>query len=225
MTSADNLLEKRLKLAVSILEKDQGAKNWPGPSNTLDSLMLTILSQNTNDKLRDRAYSILRSRFRTWTEVLNAPVNEVEEAIKIAGLSKQKAANIQNFLRWAAQHFGGLSLESLGNIENGEAIKLLTTQKGVGIKTAAVVLMATLGRDLCPVDTHVHRIAKRLGWVNDKMSAEKTFWRLKPYVPAGKGHSLHMNLLQFGRTVCHARKPKCGKCFLWGECTWEGKSI
>jgi endonuclease-3 len=130
---------------------------------------------------------------------------------------------MQEILRWVEAEFGALSLAALENFDNDAALKLLTSRKGIGIKTAAVVLMATMGRDLCPVDTHVHRISKRLGWVNDNTTAEKTFWRLKPSVPGGKGHSLHMNLLQFGRTICHARKPDCGHCFMWNMCVWEGK--
>ncbi len=223
MTSKSLNLTERLTIAVDRLEKHQGEKKWAGLSEPLDSLILTILSQNTNDNLRDQAYARLRSSFQTWQEVVEAPVEKIEEAVRIAGLSKQKSANIQAFLQWTVEQFGEYSLMSLADMDDDEAIGLLTAQKGVGIKTAAVTLMVTLGRDLCPVDTHVHRISKRLGWVNEKTSAEKTFWQLRPYVPAGRGYSLHMNLLQFGRTVCQARKPKCEKCFLWDECVWEGK--
>lgn len=218
-----NLLSERLRNALKLLEKHQGEKTRSEPTEPLDSLMLTILSQNTNDNLRDEAYRRLRARFPSWDQVMNGSRQEVENAIRIAGLSRQKAERMQAVLRWVQTEFGELSLAKLSQIDDDNAIKLLTSQKGVGIKTAAVVLMATLGRDLCPVDTHVHRIAKRLGWVRDSLTAEKTFWVLHPNVPAGKGYSLHMNLLQFGRTICRARQPACDRCFLRDECVWEGK--
>ncbi len=216
-------LKKRLKTALDRFERHQGPKAWPGPSDPLNSLMQTLLSQNTNDSLRDQAFQRLRKRFETWEEVLAAPVGEVEEAIRIAGLSNQKAQRMQTILKWVKQQFGRLSLSGLSEMDDENALKLLTGQKGVGIKTAAVVLMASFGRDLCPVDTHVHRISRKLGWVDDSATAEKAFWLLKPNVPEGKGHSLHMNLLQFGRTICQARKPLCGECFMRDECVWEGK--
>ncbi len=219
----DGVLKARLQKTLDLLEEHQGVKKWPGPSEPLDSLMLTILSQNTNDALRDRAYENLRSRFPSWSQVLSAPVEEVERAVRVAGLSRQKAARMQEVLRWVQSEYGEFSLRKLDKMDDDTALKLLTGQKGVGIKTAAVVLMATLGRDLCPVDTHVHRIARRLGWVDDHLSAEKTFRRLRPHVPSGKGYSLHMNLLQFGRNLCHARKPECERCFLRRECAWVSR--
>lgn len=218
-------LNRRLQAALRQLEKQQGAKIWPGPSNPLDSLMLTLLSQNTNDNLRDQAYARLRRRFPTWEAVLKAPLARVEEAIRVAGLSNQKAQRMKKILAWVKKEFGALSLAGLGRLEDAAALELLTSQKGIGVKTAAVVLMFALGRDLCPVDTHVHRIAGRLGWIPADISAEKTFELLRPAVPSGKGYSLHMNLLQFGRTICQARKPLCGECFLYDECRWEGKAV
>lgn len=223
MNKRESSLQVRLKRAFTLLEKHQGVKTWPGPSDPLESLIITLLSQNTNDALRDRAYDRLKRRFPLWDQILNAPVLEVEECIRIAGLSRQKAARMQAILSWVKETFGDFSLSDLNRMQDDQAIELLTSQKGIGIKTAAVVLMAALGRDLCPVDTHVHRISRRLGWVKDGVSAEKTFWQLRPNVPEGGGYSFHMNLLQFGRTLCQARKPACPDCFLWDECVWVGK--
>ena len=225
MTFLHTDISKRLKITTDLLERHQGEKTWPGPSDPLESLVLTLLSQNTNDKLRDRAYDELRKRFPGWGAVLEAPTEEVESAIRIGGLSRQKAVRMRAILRWVKREFGDFSLTVLEEMDDDCALKLLTGQKGIGIKTAAVVLMATLGRDLCPVDTHVHRISRRLGWVPETTTAEKTFWLLRPHVPEGKGHSLHMNLLQFGRTICHARKPLCEECILWDECSWPRKHI
>lgn len=224
MSRATDTLKRRLQAALRLLEKHQGVKTWPGPSDPLDSLLLTLLSQNTNDNLRDKAYASLRRRYPHWDQVLRAPANKIEEAIRIGGLSQQKAERMKAILAWVKREFGGLSLTGLEAMADDQALELLTSQKGVGIKTAAVVLMFALGRDLCPVDTHVHRIAGRLGWVPADISAEKTFAALRPHVPKGRGYSLHMNLLQFGRTICYARKPLCGVCFLYDDCGWEGKA-
>ncbi|MBU0518660.1 endonuclease III [bacterium] len=218
-----NNLSVRILEALQLLEKNQGEKQWPGPSDALDNLILTVLSQNTNDNLRDRAYNRMLEIYPSWEEVMNAPTEKLEDAIRIAGLSQQKSERIQAILRWIKQEFGELSLRQLKNYNNDAAIELMTAQKGIGIKTVTVVLMITLGRDLCPVDTHVHRIARRLAWVDWNTTAEKTFWQLRPHVPTGKGHSLHMNLLQFGRTICQARKPRCRDCFLWDQCRWDEK--
>ncbi|MCX6640589.1 MAG: endonuclease III [bacterium] len=218
-------LSSRLQLALQLLEVNQGVKSWSGPVDALDILILTLLSQNTNDNLRDRAFRSLRLRFPRWEDVLAAPAQDVEAAIRNAGLSRQKAERMQALLRWVQSTFGGFDLARLQETSNDEAIELLMGQKGIGIKTAAVTLMVAFGRDLCPVDTHVHRISQRLGWVSASISAEVTYAALKPHLPPGKGYSLHMNLLQFGRTICRARKPICQRCFLWDECVWEGKGL
>lgn len=213
----------QLRQALELLEERQGEKVREGSPEPVDVLILTLLSQNTNDALRDRAFTQLRRRFPRWSDVLTAPTAKIEETIRIAGLSRQKAARMKEILGWIQAEFGEISLKPLENLETDAALELLRSRKGVGIKTAAVVMMIAWGRDLCPVDTHVHRISRRLGWVPQTASAEKTFELLKPHVPAGKGYSLHMNLLQFGRTICLARKPLCGGCFLYDLCIWEGK--
>jgi endonuclease III len=223
LKEAGKTLSQRLFKALKILESHQGVKSWPGFTDALECLALTILSQNTNDRLRDMAFDRLKRQFPSWEQVLQAPVEQVQEAIQIAGLSRQKSARLQEVLRWIKARFGTLSLEALREMGDEEALELLTSRKGVGIKTAAVVLMIALGRDLCPVDTHVHRLAGRLGWAPPSATAEKTFLLLQPALPRGGGYSLHMNLLQFGRTICQARKPLCLQCFLWEECSWAGK--
>ncbi len=217
-------LSERLRTVLLLLEERQGEKIREGSPEPVDILMLTLLSQNTNDALRDKAFAQLRRRFPRWSDVLAAPTEQIEESIRIAGLSRQKAARMKEILAWMREEFADISLKRVENLETEAALALLKSQKGVGIKTAAVVLMIAWGRDLCPVDTHVHRISRRLGWVPETASAEKTFELLKPHVPAGKGYSLHMNLLQFGRTICLARNPLCGDCFLYEECFWEGKA-
>lgn len=189
----------------------------------VDELVLTIISQNTNDGNRDRAFTALKARFSTWEQVRRAKPGEVAEAIRVAGLHVQKAANIQSALRWMTQTFGAITLDPLRRMSDAEAIDLLVSQKGIGTKTAAVLMAFSFGRDLCPVDTHVHRIAIRLGWVKENSSAEATFWALAGAIPRGQAVSLHINLLKFGRTRCTARHPRCQGCPLWSDCIWAGK--
>jgi endonuclease III len=182
--------------------------------------MLTLLSQNTNDKNRDKGYMQLCERLPTWESVMVADVGDIADAIRPAGLSNQKSARMKIILNWINDTFGSLTLETIRDMSDDEAIKLLTTQKGIGVKTVAVMLAFSMDRDLCPVDTHVHRISKRLGWVPDNSSAEATFHSLRPLIHSGKASTFHMNLLKFGRTICTARKPSCNECPFREECVW-----
>ncbi len=212
----------KIETVVQLLESEFGIPNWRR-KDPLDELILTILSQNTNDRNRDNGYVRLRNQFPTWAEVLDAPISAIEEAIRPAGLSNQKSTSIKGALAWVKERFGSLSLQGLRSLENDEVIQLLTSQKGVGVKTAAVLLAFSLDRDLCPVDTHVHRIALRLGWVKEGTSAEKTFTAIRSSMPEGKAASFHLNLLKFGRTICTARSPKCEVCPLWDDCQYLEK--
>ena len=206
-----------------MLEREFGVPVWKR-KELLDELMVTLLSQNTTDANRDRAYQALRQKFPNWRAVLNAPVSRIEAAIRPAGLSRQKSVRMKAILKWVDKTFGELTLEPLRRRRDDEVIDLLTTQKGIGVKTAAVMLAFSLDRDICPVDTHVHRISQRLGWVNDGISAEGNFYQLRKLIPKGKAPTFHLNLLKFGRSRCTARKPTCRGCPLWKDCVWEGKS-
>lgn len=205
------------------LENAQGIKRWKGNADPLDELMLTLLSQSTNDRNRDLAYGRLREAYPTWDGVLAAGQEAVAERIKPAGLSNQKSGRMIDILRWIMDTYGTLSLDFLHDMPADEAFDIFTKLKGVGVKTMAVVLMFACGRDVFPVDTHVHRICSRLGLVPENADAIRTFHLMAPLVPEGKGYSLHMNFLQFGRTLCSARNPKCPQCPLYDLCPWDGK--
>jgi endonuclease-3 len=206
------------------LETAQGIKRWKGKSDPLDELMLTLLSQSTNDNNRDMAYQRLREKYPTWRQVREAGAGAVAERIKPAGLANQKSGRMIDILRWIDDTYGDLNLDFLHDMPVEEAFETFTQLKGVGVKTMAVVLMFACGRDIFPVDTHVHRICRRLALVPDNADAVKTFHLMAPLVPEGKGYSLHMNFLQFGRTICAARSPRCGACPLNDLCPWEGKT-
>lgn len=204
------------------LEEFFGEPRRDASCDPLDGLILTILSQNTNDANRDLAYARLRERFSDWYQLAEAPLAEIAAVIRPAGLGNQKAQTLKSLLQWLRETYGSLNLDFLCDLPPEEAQRLLTSRKGIGIKTISVVLMACCGADVFPVDTHVHRICRRLGWVPPNASAEKTHHLMQPLVPKGKAYSLHMNLLKLGRTLCKAQKPRCHDCPLAERCPSAG---
>ncbi len=194
-------------------------------SDPADVLIGTILSQNTNSANSRRAYDNLIRRFGSLEEVAKAGREEVADAIRSAGLADQKSATVIRALKWMNDAFGGFRLDALCNLETDEAMRQLTSVKRIGVKTAAVVLMFGCGKDLCPVDTHVHRLAKRLGLVPPTSSRDATFETMRIQVPPGEGYGLHMNLIRFGRQRCTARSPDCHGCPLAESCLYDCESM
>lgn len=200
------------------LEAAFGEPQWQGRGKPLGSLIMTILSQSTNDNNRDMAYKRLKDRFPDWHAVMNAPVADIAAAIRPAGLSNQKSARIKDVLRWVYDTYDTFDLGFLCDQDPQQTIETFLKLKGVGIKTISVVLMFTCGVDIFPVDTHVHRICKRLNLVPLNANAEKTHYLMQPQVPDGKSYSMHMNFLRLGRTICKAQTPKCPECPLNDIC-------
>ena len=188
------------------------------PLPPLDQLVNTILSQNTNDVNRDRAFQQLRARFSTWEAVRDAPTDAVIEAIRTAGLANQKGPRIQGALRRITEERGALSLDFLADMPLEAAREWLTDIKGVGPKTAAIVLLFSMDRPAFPVDTHVHRVSRRLGLIEEGVSAAKAHELLEARVPPEWYYSFHLNVIRHGRQICHARKPQCEDCVLNDRC-------
>ncbi|MBD3307806.1 endonuclease III [candidate division KSB3 bacterium] len=221
----DALAEKTAVVA-KLLEERLGIPQRDHAVPPLDTLMVTVLSQNTNDVNRDKAYQRLLERFASWEAVMQAEVAEVAEAIRPAGLANQKSERMQDILRWIHRQYGSLSLEVLCEMEPQEAIDTFCQLKGIGIKTIAVVLAFSCGADIFPVDTHVHRLCNRIGLVKPPTkSAEKTFERMQARVPEGKAFSFHINLITHGRTLCKARKPLCEACPLHQHCDYYAEQV
>jgi len=197
-----------------------GEPTWRNPLPALDELVSTILSQNTNDVNRDRAFDALRARFQTWEEVRDASETEVIEAIRPAGLANQKGPRIQKVLQAITEERGSLELSFLKEFSADEAAEWLMKFKGVGPKTAAIVLQFSLGKPAFPVDTHVHRITGRLGLRPEKMSADKAHTYLAAQFPPETYYAAHLNLIHLGREICDARKPKCELCPLTDLCDY-----
>jgi endonuclease-3 len=179
-------------------------------------LVKTVLSQHTNDRNRDVAYAALRERFPTWEEVRDAPVDQLEEAIRPGGLARQKAPRIQAILERLGEP---PDLDWTEAAPREESLEFLLALPGVGRKTAACVLIFTWGIPEIPVDVHVHRVGGRLRLFPPKASFEKAHDEMLAIVPPEDAHEFHVNLIRHGRAVCRP-KPRCGECALRRMCPW-----
>ncbi len=186
----------------------------------LDELVCTILSQNTNDINRDRAFDELRRRFPSWEAVREADSAAVIDAIRVAGLANQKGPRIQAALRQISAERGELSLDFLRRLTPAEVRSWLTALKGVGPKTAAIVMLFSLDMPAFPVDTHVHRVSGRIGLRPPKMSAEKAHEHLADLLPPETYEVAHLNLIEHGRQICKAPTPRCEACMLTDLCLY-----
>jgi endonuclease-3 len=214
---------RRISRIAEALEDQLGAPRAPRKkSPPLDTLIATLLSQNTNDRNSYRAWLSLRRHFPSWARVHQAPWREIAKAIEVGGLKNQKAQRIKLILQTILEQRGSFSLDFLKKMSDEEVTEYLLTMKGVGSKTAACVLVFSLGRDVFPVDTHIHRICNRLGIVKTR-SADETFEEMKPLIPRGRSYSFHVNLIHFGRKICRSNKPLCGQCVLFEECAYPQK--
>jgi endonuclease-3 len=211
---------KRIAL---LLERKYGVPQREKGDNPLDILIQTILSQNTNDLNRDRAYERLKSRFPLWEDVLKAKTEGVISAIRPGGLAGQKARRIRETLRWIKKREKRLSLSFLKGMDSEEIKKLIGGLKGVGPKTVHCLLLFGLERDAFPVDTHILRIGKRIGFIPGTVDAVKAHPWMVLLIPKGKSLSLHLNLIRFGRETCRARCPQCEGCFLAEECLYHSQ--
>lgn len=195
-------------------------KKMPDP---LEMLIATILSQNTNDNNSYKAYQNLKSHYKSWKELAKEKRTKIESIIRIGGLAKQKSYVIKNLLSELSKQ-GNINLNYLNNLNNNLAIEQLTSYKGVGVKTASCVLLFALDRNICPVDTHVHRTTNRIGIVKEK-TPDKTFYALNKDFPEGIAHSFHTNLIRLGREICKPAKPNCGVCPLMKICKYPQKNL
>ena len=202
------------------LARHYGEKHWDGPGDPLAGLVGTILSQSTSDVNSGAAFAVLTETFPTWEAVAAAPEADIAAAIRSGGLAEQKAGRIKAILQRIEREQGRLSLDALGDMSAEQALEYLSGFKGVGPKTAACVLLFDLGRPVFPVDTHVHRIALRLGWLPEGASAQRAHQLLGSLVPPKLRYSLHVNLIAHGRALCRPTRPKCGECPVAKHCVW-----
>ncbi len=202
-----------------LLAQVYGDKRWRKHAEPIDELVATVLSQHTNDVNRDKAFRQLKRRFPNWEQVLHAPTRSIAAAIKPAGLSNQKAPRIKAILqRIAEANEGKLSLNFLAEMPVSEAMDWLKRLPGVGPKTAACVLLFSFGKPVFPVDTHIYRISKRLGWLDEKVSEARANELLDKVVPDEIKYRLHLNMIAHGRKICKPQNPRCDECVLKHLC-------
>lgn len=197
-----------------------GKPEWRTPLSALDELVSTILSQNTNDQNRDAAFQSLKKRFPSWEKVRDADTEQVIEAIRMAGLANQKAPRIQKLLRQISSERDSLDLTFLKEETPDKVRSWLEQFKGVGPKTASIVMLFSLGIPAFPVDTHIYRVTGRLGLRPAKMSVEKTHEHLARLFQPGDYEVDHLNIIRLGREICLARKPRCPQCPLNTICDY-----
>lgn len=188
----------------------------------LEELIGTILSQHTSDVNSERAFGSLMSAFSSWEEVRDAPVAELIEAIRSGGLAVVKAHRIQGVLRALTDDGGRVSLPDLQRLRRERALGFLTNLPGVGRKTAACVLLFGAHVPAMPVDTHVHRVALRLGLVPRRSSADRTADVLEAALQHHDYYAFHVNVIRLGREVCKAPRPRCAVCPLRERCPSAG---
>lgn len=194
----------------------------PKPQPALEVLIGTVLSQNTNDKNSYKAFISLREKYKSWKEVKELPLRSLGKEIKVAGLANQKAKAIKRILDFVDKR-GEYSMEFIGEMDQREALNMMTSFDGVGVKTASCVLLFSLKRNICPVDTHVNRTLNRIGIANSQIP-EKTFWLLYDILPDGIAHRFHTNLIRLGREFCIPTNPACSICPVKKVCQYEDKN-
>ncbi len=219
---ADTLAYRRARYQpiAGILSETYGYPTWRPHHPPVDELVSTILSQNTSDVNCDRAFQSLKARFPDWESVRDAPVEDVADAIRSAGLSRQKAPRIQAALRRITEERGAITLDFLAELPLDDAKAWLTSLNGIGPKTAAIVLLFAFGRPAFPVDTHVHRVTKRLGLINARTTADQAHAVLEAIVPPDDYYAFHLNVIRHGRQICKAPRPLCERCPLTAHCDY-----
>ena len=204
-----------IDVVFDILDELWGNERTPpqlGHEEPLDGLILTLLSQNTNDKNRDRGFAALKAAFPTWDLVASAEASDVEEAIRPAGLAKTKSERMLRILQLSKESFGDYSLSMLSERDDAFIKEYLLSLPGIGAKTVACVMLFDLGRAAFPVDTHIARFCRRMEWAEESLPPEKIQSLLEEWVPRERFLGGHVNIIEHGRGLCHARSPKCGQC-------------
>ncbi len=220
LDKVDNLEARKAKYApvAAALTEVYGELDWTRNQDGMDELISCILSQSTNDTNRDRAFARLKERFPSWDAARFAALDDLIDAVRPAGLANQKAPRIQSALEVIFEKAGEYSIDFLNDLPLDEAKAWLVSLKGIGPKTAAIVLCFAYGRLAFPVDTHIYRVSKRIGFLPEKLSADDAHPVMEAIAPQEDYYQFHIQLIQHGRDTCHARKPACGRCAISEAC-------
>lgn len=201
-----------------LLEHEYGYPTWRQHLPPVDELVSTILSQSTTDSNRDMAFDALKQRYASWETVRDAPEEDVIETVRSAGLANQKGPRIKAALEFLTEQRGAITLDFLADMNVTAAKAWLTQINGIGPKTAAIILLFAFNMPAFPVDTHVHRVTRRLGLIGPRTSAERAHGELEAIVPPEAYYPAHLNFIRHGREVCQARSPRCEACPLTAYC-------
>ena len=214
LEKVDNFAARKGKYApvAAALTEVYGSLDWSREQDGMDELISCILSQSTNDTNRDRAFGRLKAAYPDWEAVRFADLDELTDVIRPAGLANQKAPRIQNVLQAIFDEAGEYSIDFLNERSIEDAKAWLVSLRGVGPKTAAIVLCFAYGRAAFPVDTHIYRVSKRIGFIPEKLSADDAHPVMEAITPPSDYFQFHIQLIQHGRDTCHARKPACERC-------------
>ena len=206
-----------------MLRRRFGRLRFRKENDAVGELVKTILSQNTSDVTSLRAFDNLKKRYRNWENLRKADVSAIKREIRVAGLSNIKAPRIKNALTEIVRRRGSLELDFLGRMGADEGYAFLRSIKGVGPKTAAIVLLFSFNKPIMPVDTHIFRVMKRLGFIDGKTTPEKAQGYLTGMTPGHAIKEFHVHLIMHGRQICTAREPKCPICNLRVVCKYYGE--
>ena len=217
--------QEKIEWVQPALAQYYGELFWKQNLDPLSELVLTILSQHTNDNNRDRAFATMKSRYPTWEEVVEVPPEELADSIRVGGLGNIKAPRIQTVLRQIWQERGSWDLSFLTTMPVEEAKAWLSKFNGVGPKTAACVLMFGCGTPVFPVDTHIYRVSQRIGLIDARTNAEKAHAVLEGMVVPEKRYTFHINLIQHGRKICKAQRPLCELCPVREWCNYYNSLV
>ena len=222
LAKVDNLPARAAKYAPvsAALTAVYGQLDWSRNQDGMDELVSCILSQSTNDTNRDRAFARLKERYDDWAAVRFADLEELIAVIRPAGLANQKAPRIQEALGVIHDHAGEYSIDFLETMSLADAKAWLVSLRGIGPKTAAIVLCFAYGRPAFPVDTHVFRVGKRIGFLPAKISADNAHPVMEAITPPDDYYQFHIQLIQHGRDTCHARTPACDRCPITAHCDY-----
>ncbi len=217
-------LTRKVLIVDKILAEMYGEKKQERFMEPTDELILTVLSQNTNDINRDRAFTALREKFPTWQDAAGASTTSIASAIKIGGLANIKSKRIKKILKQIGEKSDDYTISFIKKMPDEKAWEYLVAFDGVGPKTASCVMMFSLGKDTMPVDTHVHRLSKRLGLIANSVNADQAHdWYREMSFPVS-AYQFHLNLIQHGRTLCRAKSPQCFECRLKKQCSYYNEN-
>jgi endonuclease-3 len=213
----------RIRKILELLENANGAPRIFRKTPPVDELIRTILSQNTSDSNSVPAFHRLKKHFKSWDNVLKARKSEIARLIKHGGLENMKAERIKAALAEIKKREGRINLANLTRLDTGDALRYLRSLKGVGPKTASCVLLFSFGKPVMPVDTHIFRVAKRIGLIGKDLGVEEAHEVLTLKVPRGLIYRFHLGIIEHGRRTCKSQNPQCGSCVLSRRrlCLWR----